>query len=699
MCIASGTAVNVASIGLAMPIEQVEAGHTVLGLAAGGKGLIERSVARRVSKGKRPCVQLLFEDGRTLTCTPDHKIRTANGRWVRADELAVADATNAGTSVAVGIEWPTLVDDLPRTDFSIGSMRFTAATRLHALFVARIVGYVLGQAAASNKAVKMSVSVRRLVDASQMLADIQRVTGEQAIAIRTDGAFDITLPQSLTDVIASLTADCNSASSRSTPLLHVPAFCTRPDCPLALVREFIGGLFGADSSVLRFSRRRDGSHSVSGLGVSVACRGANVNVAELTAAGLQEADALPLPIAQQRAVQLQLVPLLARCGIASDVTIVPAKCTHTPVAVTGAEIKPNESYDVRLTVKDDSVLQFSRNIAFRYRSDKQTQLTVASAYYRTKEYVQRQRELIQSFVANSLLPTGDAITAAKDALEAKGELLHPVLLSPAASAEQEALNRVIANIRAHRSIRSNGLEMPLFHVPLIARALMAEPQQTWDLVVPSGSTTEDLDSFTANAICVHNCNFTLFVTTDTYSQYYTELCNHAMNQQNVCSCSQGPRVPTLVIPYVNAPGPGQTMNEWERQQSPNIPNYLDDNGNEMNDDGSAAAASSSSTAMVAAPAAASAMPATAQYAHHPHHSRSQSAVQHQYYDPALAQQQYYAQQQQQHQQQMYAQHHPQYAQQIPQQQQHQPGKVYAQQQQQQQQQQAYYGQHHDQLMQ
>ena len=44
------------------------------------------------------------------------------------------------------------------------------------------------------------------------------------------------------------------------------------------------------------------------------------------------------------------------------------------------------------------------------------------------------------------------------------------------------------------------------------------------------------------------CNFALFVNTETYSQYYTELCNHAANVGNVCACSQGPRVPLLMIP-------------------------------------------------------------------------------------------------------------------------------------------------------
>jgi hypothetical protein len=77
------------------------------------------------------------------------------------------------------------------------------------------------------------------------------------------------------------------------------------------------------------------------------------------------------------------------------------------------------------------------------------------------------------------------------------------------------------------------------------------------------------------------CNFTLFVTTDTYSQYYTELCNHAQNAQNVCNCSQGPKVPALIIPYVNAPGPGQTIAEWHSQQSANIPYYRTESGAEM----------------------------------------------------------------------------------------------------------------------
>lgn len=46
-------------------------------------------------------------------------------------------------------------------------------------------------------------------------------------------------------------------------------------------------------------------------------------------------------------------------------------------------------------------------------------------------------------------------------------------------------------------------------------------------------------------------NFTLFVPTEQYRQYYTELCNHAKN--SACSCSaQHGKIPDLAIPVPDA---------------------------------------------------------------------------------------------------------------------------------------------------
>src|SRR5205807_1220029 len=43
--------------------------------------------AERMDQGERDCVSLVLQDGRNLVCTPDHEIRCADGRWVRADAL------------------------------------------------------------------------------------------------------------------------------------------------------------------------------------------------------------------------------------------------------------------------------------------------------------------------------------------------------------------------------------------------------------------------------------------------------------------------------------------------------------------------------------------------------------------------------------------------------------------------------------
>src|SRR4029077_11120852 len=66
----------------------------------------ERRLAQAVQsemmvQGERACVTLVLQDGRRLTCTPDHKILRADGRWVRADQLAL------GTDrVVMGLEAP-----------------------------------------------------------------------------------------------------------------------------------------------------------------------------------------------------------------------------------------------------------------------------------------------------------------------------------------------------------------------------------------------------------------------------------------------------------------------------------------------------------------------------------------------------------------------------------------------------------------
>ena len=111
-CIAQGTLVALAD-GSSVPIERVRVKDAVLSYhaalstdgctEAGLEGLTARPVSAVLDQGVKQCVELRFVDERTLTCTPDHRIRTADGRWVEAaqlaigiDEVAVSKSTGGG---------------------------------------------------------------------------------------------------------------------------------------------------------------------------------------------------------------------------------------------------------------------------------------------------------------------------------------------------------------------------------------------------------------------------------------------------------------------------------------------------------------------------------------------------------------------------------------------------------------------------
>src|SRR5262249_5668708 len=88
-CIAEGTPVLLAA-GTSRKIEDLPAmgGAALFGPDADGR-LVRAQQSERLDQGVRECVTLTLQDGRTLTCTPDHEILTADGRWARADSLVL----------------------------------------------------------------------------------------------------------------------------------------------------------------------------------------------------------------------------------------------------------------------------------------------------------------------------------------------------------------------------------------------------------------------------------------------------------------------------------------------------------------------------------------------------------------------------------------------------------------------------------
>jgi len=509
-CIAEGTLVPVADLGLSLPIEQIAAGESVLGL--NGKSLVPRSVVTPLPKEKpQPCMELLFQDGRTIVCTPEHRFRTVDGEWVRADELMVASPSSVGTSVVCGIEYPAFVDDLPQ-DFhmQLGSLTFSGKTRHHALLFAHLLGYMATDGSLDESKTKLLFT--HALDAEQCREHIRRLTGIQHAVIRKRHGLEVDLPLELRQ--AALLA-CGSEGSGAAELTCVPAFLLAADCPVSLIREYLAGLFGGDGSTISVTKR--GPTRFSSLKWQCRKNGVAISPDALNGAGIATSSPMPLPRAQAQLMQQQLVHLMARAGVVTDVDVevkAPSPCHE--------RYDEDETYVIQLTIGREGVLEFAENVGYRWSSHKQMRLTAAAAYFRANRYIQRQRDFIDQHVSTQLehgMCMEDAFAAAKAELT-KSAIVHPDVAAcePKSSdplgrlSPVEALRLMdTAKFFSEESTagRKDCMELPTFQVQLIGRRDVGL-KRVYDLSVPSGYSgmpfaADDMDSFVANGLVTHNC--------------------------------------------------------------------------------------------------------------------------------------------------------------------------------------------------
>jgi aconitase A len=454
-CVAAGTPVLRAD-GTACPIERMpEAGAVLFGPN------VDRELALAVqteimARGERDCVSLTLQDGRTLVCTPDHEILCDDGRWVRADRLEPGR-----DRVVVGLEAPV---DEPGPDeadwvLSAGEWTFTLdtpANRLKALAFARLLGHLLGDGSISA-AGQGHMHLGQAVDREVVLNDVELLTGKRPLATRYDERkWTVVLPARLTEAVVALAGVRVGRRIDQAPRL--PEFLLDARCPVAVLREYLGGAFGADGKAPTLYRT-----------------------------GMQEEDAtLLLPtywqsagpenVGQFKQVLNQLLGLLARCGVKTD----GARVIEYPVRHAVSSLRPGQGdvsrFDVYLQLPDG--LSFVERVGFRYCVDKSLRASAAVVYWRAVDRIHRQRlhrdrcsmpspvELFKKFgLWDRFAP-----------LLARTEVGHP----------------------GENGKEKTALALPTFALQVIDRR-PAGVRPVFDLAV------EGVHAFVAGTVCVHNC--------------------------------------------------------------------------------------------------------------------------------------------------------------------------------------------------
>lgn len=277
LCIAEGTIVST-SRGVGVPIEQIVEGEQVYGLCvppASSKSTLQlvepRTSSATVAKGVKECVELLFSDGRKLVCTPDHRLLTPSGAWVEADKLPI------GEHVSVTIEQPLSaaspncavwagIKTLSALGYDIKADTLQGHARACAF--ARIAGYMLADGSisprSSDAGYAATVLLTHQFDVDAMQADISSLGLEKATPSRVQNKYSLTLPNGLTDALMMIGLP---TGSRADSVIRLPEAFTGPHCPVSVVREFIGGLFGGGGNAFSFA------HSDSALGFSATKKG------------------------------------------------------------------------------------------------------------------------------------------------------------------------------------------------------------------------------------------------------------------------------------------------------------------------------------------------------------------------------------------------------------------------------------------
>src|SRR6266851_899639 len=368
-CIAEGTPVLLAN-GTSRRIEQMPSagGAALLAPAADGR-LGTATQAEMMVQGERECVSLVLQDGRTLVCTPDHEILCTGGRWVRADQLILGQ-----DRVVVGLEAPL---DEPGNDeagytLHVGKLTFTMDTdheRLRTLAFARLLGHLLSDGSISLLG-QGRMHVGQAMDREAVLDDVELLIGYRPAATRYDQRkWTIVLPKPLTDAISTLPGVRTGRRIQQAPAL--PAFVLDESCPLAVVREFLGGLFGADGHAPVLHRW-----------------GEREEEASLESPAYSQST-IPGHVEALKQVMGDVTRLLARCGVKTDGANVYEYPTRRATSSYPAAQDGIPRVEVRVELPDG--LSFVERVGFRYCMDKALRASAAAVYWRLVDQIHRQR--------------------------------------------------------------------------------------------------------------------------------------------------------------------------------------------------------------------------------------------------------------------------------------------------------------------
>ena len=200
-------------------------------------------------KGERECVQLTFEDGRTNICTPEHPILTSDNQWIKAKDLIIGEQKVKSSVTYPVADFDEEIKACAGWHLKVGDLLFKTDTMENykkTLILAKLIGYLItdGTIAKKNNTYDGKVFLGHMIDVNSFINDLKLLCNIKQTNFIQKNLYDVRIPAALINHIVKLEGILIGKKVVQPGTL--PEFILYSSCPLPIVREFLGGLFGGD---------------------------------------------------------------------------------------------------------------------------------------------------------------------------------------------------------------------------------------------------------------------------------------------------------------------------------------------------------------------------------------------------------------------------------------------------------------------
>ena len=581
--------------------------NQLLGWSKEKNGIVKAQQSGFLYKGERDCLDVILQDGRKITCTPDHPLLTSNNEWVKAKDLIPGES-----KVKAGVNYPVMdieeeMKECKGWALKVGTLLLTTNTPdeyFKTLAFMRILGYLITDGSIhyhpelSNKQLRGGIFLGHMLDVESVLNDLKLFCPIQQTNFKSRNLYYVRIPNLFLKNIVQLKGILYNKKVNQKASL--PEFLLEDSCPRPMIREFLGGLFGGDGHTCSLGLHRGKRDTITSISFS-------------QTKNYQQLDSL-------KEMMEQIKSLLARCDI-HKVSIQNPKETTLSKAKQYLEIEKN-NYQVNLHLDLSELIPFSEKIGFRYCCHKSQRLEAGVSYRRLRNEVARQHNWLVNRVdeltnfkeskkefPEKKVGTKKAVLQAVEELKEKEGLLHEyaipsthditdhlvkgtefgkftasgfptaeeffreigalewffqedinisekVLDDEILEEEEEDINSI--NARVEYGVHRETEAIPTMNLTVVSR-IPVGPQSVYDIQV------DDVHSFLANGIVAHNCMIShgasrfnkerLYDVSDKYSVHVCKKCgliasyNDQMNIHLCRNCDNRTDFAYVEIPY------------------------------------------------------------------------------------------------------------------------------------------------------